>query len=100
MQIEHFGLEAAISAADRCRVPLKSACSMKCMIPFLAGVSWRDPVLRKAPKLTDRTCGTRSVITTRLFGSRVLRTSKSEEISVTPCCSSLIVMGQSWIDCV
>src|SRR5215510_9275030 len=55
--------ERAISSADRLVVPLKSMCSMKCVIPFCSGDSRREPVPTQTPTETERTCGMTSVIT-------------------------------------
>src|SRR5882672_10138280 len=55
--------ERAISSAERLVVPLKSMCSMKCVIPFCSGDSRREPVPTQTPTETERTCGMTSLIT-------------------------------------
>src|SRR6266566_2821564 len=59
--------ERAISSADRLVVPLKSMCSMKCVIPFCSGNSRREPVPTHTPTETERTCGMTSVMTRTPF---------------------------------
>ena len=59
--------ERAISSADRLVVPLKSMCSMKCVMPFCSGDSRREPVPTQTPTETERTCGMTSVITLTPF---------------------------------
>src|SRR5213083_711618 len=55
--------ERAISSADRLVVPLKSMCSIKCVMPFCSGDSRREPVPTHTPTETERTWGMTSVIT-------------------------------------
>jgi hypothetical protein len=73
-----------MSCAEYERVPLKSRCSMKCVIPALDGVSSRAPAPIQKPRATDRTLGMRSVIT-RWPESRSLSTYFcTEQIVVAP----------------
>ena len=59
--------DRAISSADRLLVPLKSMCSIKCVIPFCSGDSRREPVPTHTPTETERTCGMTSVMTRTPF---------------------------------
>src|SRR3954454_23383000 len=60
-----------MSSADRLVVPLNSMCSMKWEMPFTFGVSRRAPVPIQTPMLTERTCGTVSVMIRMPLGREV-----------------------------
>src|SRR5262249_24299783 len=66
----------AISSALRRSVPLKTMCSMKCEMPFRSEGSRREPVRIQMPTETERTCGIRSVMTTRPLGRTSLSMSR------------------------
>src|ERR1041385_6737314 len=77
--------ERAISSAERLVVPLKSMCSIKCVIPFCSGDSRREPVPTHTPTETDRTCGMTSVMTRTPFErvvSSISRTVVAEAVRV------------------
>src|SRR5215210_2743059 len=50
-------------AVGRRSVPLKNMCSAKCAIPFVSGVSYREPAASMIMQVTDCTCGMSAVIT-------------------------------------
>jgi len=68
-----------MSSAEREGVPLKSMCSMKCEMPFSAGVSQREPVPIQNPTATLRTEGMGSVMTRMPLERVVTRISRSSE---------------------
>ncbi len=75
-------ISRAICCADRERVPLKSMCSTKCEMPFISGVSHREPDLIHTPMATERRCSMRSVSTIRPFGNTVRRRFRSVFIGI------------------
>ncbi len=64
-------MASAMSRAERVFVPLNIKCSMKCEIPFLDGISSREPARYQNPIATERTCGIASVTMRMPFGSTV-----------------------------
>ena len=59
---------AAMTSAVRVRVPLKTMCSMKWLMPVCAGVSCRLPRFSQTPMATLRTCGMDSVTSVSPLG--------------------------------